>query len=212
MKDPGETSGCLVRIILAAGQSKRMGQAKALLPFGRQNVLERVVEAGRSVTALTVIVVNPRLREALDSIGGLEGVELVENTDPDSEQIDSLRLGIERLESLSSELPDGFFIHPVDVPLVGAADYEALALELGQGGAYEVFQPAFGQRHGHPVLCRYSLARRFLELPAGGTARDVIRNVRVSYVAVANPGVAEDMDTPADYSRLLELAGGEEPS
>ena len=50
MKDPGETSGCLVRIILAAGQSKRMGQAKALLPFGRQNVLERVVEAGRSVT------------------------------------------------------------------------------------------------------------------------------------------------------------------
>ena len=62
------------------------------------------------------------------------------------------------------------------------------------------------------MLCRYSLARRFLELPAGGTARDVIRNVRVSYVAVTNPGVAEDMDTPADYSRLLELAGGEEPS
>ena len=189
-----------------------MGQPKALLPFGRQNVLERVVEAGRSVTALTVIVINPRLREALDGAGGLEGVELVENTDPASEQIDSLKLGIERLEALGSGFPAGFFIHPVDYPLVGEEDYQALARELGQGGAYEVFQPACDQRHGHPVLCRHSLARRFLELPAGGTARDVIRDARVSYVAVSNPGVVEDMDTPADYSRLLELAGGEEPS
>ncbi len=212
MNDPGGASGGLGRIILAAGQSKRMGQPKALLPFGRQNVIERVFEAGRSVAGLAVIVVNPRLREALDEAGGFEGAELVENADPDSEQIDSLRLGIERLEALSSGQLEGFFIHPVDYPVVGAEDYEALARELGPGAGYDVFQPACRQRHGHPVLCRYSLARRFLELPAGGTARDVIGNVRVRYVAVSNPGVAEDMDTPADYSRLLELAGGEEPS
>ncbi len=212
MNEPGGASGYFARIILAAGQSKRMGQPKALLPFGRQNVIERVVEAGRSVASLTVIVVNPLLREVLDGAGGLEGVELVENADPASEQIDSLKLGIERLEALSSGLPDGFFIHPVDYPLVGEEDYEALARELGQAAGYEVFQPACRQRHGHPVLCRYSLARRFLELPAGGTARDVIRNARVGYVAVSNPGVVEDMDTPADYSRLLELAGGEESS
>ena len=212
MNDRGGASGHFARIILAAGQSKRMGQAKALLPFGHQNVIERVLEAGRSVAGLAVVVVNPHLREALADAGGLEGVELVENADPASEQIDSLKLGIERLEALSSGLPDGFFIHPVDYPLVGEEDYQALARELGQGEGYDVFQPACRQRHGHPVLCRYSLARNFLELPAGGTARDVIRKARVGYVAVSNPGVVEDMDTPADYSRLLELAGGEEPS
>ena len=169
-------------------------------------------KANAVVVGPLVVVVNPRLREALGSGAGFEGAELVENADPASEQIDSLRLGLKSLKAISSTAPDGFFIHPVDYPLVGADDYRALADELGQGGDYEVFQPACGQRHGHPVLCRYSLADRFLELPAGGTARDVIRSARVRYVAVSNPGVAEDMDTPEDYDRLLELAGGEEPS
>lgn len=214
MTDSSRDQGRFARIILAAGQSQRMGEPKALLSFGQQNVLERVIEAGRSVVELTVIVVNPALAAALGAAGPgrLEGVELVENTDPASEQIDSLKLGIERIEASSGKPPDGFFVHPVDYPLVRTNDYRELASEFVAGAGSDVFQPVFQQRHGHPVLCRYSLARRFLDLPAGGTARDVIRNVEVGYVAVSNPGVVEDMDTPADYSRLLELAGGEEPS
>lgn len=214
MNDSREGKGRFARIILAAGQSRRMGQPKALLPFGQQNVMERVIEAGRSVVELTVIVVNPGLANALGGagLGRLEGVELVENADPASEQIDSLKLGLERIDASSGKPPDGFFVHPVDYPLVCANDYGELASAFVAAAGSDVFQPVFQQRHGHPVLCRYSLARRFLELPAGGTARDVIRSVQVGYVGVSNPGVVEDMDTPADYSRLLELAGGEEPS
>ena len=76
MNDSREGKGRFARIILAAGQSRRMGQPKALLPFGQQNVMERVIEAGRSAVELTVIVVNPGLANALGG-AGLRGGGLV---------------------------------------------------------------------------------------------------------------------------------------
>ncbi len=214
-EQPG-TTGRFARVILAAGQSLRMGEPKALLPLGDRNVIERVIEAAGSIVELTVVVANPLLADALGGpgAGGGGGFELVLNTDPGSEQIDSLRLGIERMISSLEEPPDGFFLHPVDYPLVGEEDYRALRAAFSEppGTGIDVFQPVFAERHGHPVLCRYSLASRFLELSAGGTARDVIRSCPRGYVPTSNPGVVEDMDTPEDYSRLLGLIeGGEAP-
>lgn len=209
MNDQPGTSGRFTRVILAAGQSRRMGQPKALLPFGERNAIERVLAAGESMVELTVVVANSLLADALGGSepGGRKGFELVLNEDPGSEQIDSLRMGLERMIASVEDPPDGFFVHPVDYPLVCEEDYRALraAFTGSPGAGSDVLQPVFAERHGHPVLCRYSLARRFLELPAGGTARDVIRSCPRGYVPTSNPGVVEDMDTPEDYSRLLGL-------
>ncbi|MCS5627626.1 MAG: nucleotidyltransferase family protein [Planctomycetes bacterium] len=203
------------RVILAAGQAARMGQPKALLPFGEQNVIELVFAAGAAVTGTSVVVVNPALADVLEAFlpAGEQGVELVVNADPASEQIDSLKLGLERLAALPGGVAEWFFIHPVDYPLVGEADYRALAeaavSEQGEGA--DLLQPVCGERRGHPILCRGSLAGSFLELEAGQTARDVVRSAKVRYVPSANPGVVDDLDTPEDYSRLLAvLEGGDQ--
>ena len=82
-----------------------------------------------------------------------------------------------------------------------------LKTKCAPGTGIDVFQPVFAERHGHPVLCRCSLVRRFLELPVGGTARDVIRSCPRGYVLTSNPGVVEDMDTPEDYARELRKLG-----
>lgn len=213
MNEQAESAIRFGRVILAAGQATRMGEPKALLPFGEQNVIERVFEAGAALVELDVVVVNPALA---DVVGAFlpAGVELVVNSDPASEQIDSLKLGIERLVATGKYAGEGFFIHPVDYPLAGEADYRALAEAAVSPRAQgvEVLQPVFSGRHGHPVFCVGALARRFLDLRPGQTARDVVRSSRVDYVSSANPGVVEDMNTPEDYSRLLELFQGQNPA
>lgn len=209
MMDQGGAATRFGRVILAAGQAARMGQPKALLPFGEQSVIELVFAAGAAVTGVSVVVVNPALADVMEALlpAGERGVELVVNADPASEQIDSLKLGLERLAALPGGAAEWFFIHPVDYPLVGEADYRALAdaAVSAQGEGADLLQPVYGERHGHPILCRSALGGSFLELEEGKTARDVVRSAKVQYVPSANPGVVEDLDTPEDYSRLLAV-------
>ena len=67
-EQPG-TTGRFARVILAAGQSRRMGEPKALLPLGDRNVIERVIEAAGSIVELTVGVASPLLADALGGLG-----------------------------------------------------------------------------------------------------------------------------------------------
>jgi len=62
--------------------------------------------------------------------------------------------------------------------------------------------PAYGEKKGHPSLFPHSL---IMELATLSTLRDVIGTYpeRVRVVAVDDPAVIEDMDTPEDYRRLV---------
>ena len=200
----------LVQIVLAAGKSERMGQPKALLRFGEQTALELVLRAARGTVSSSLVVVRADDRDlrASTRLDVAARQEWVENAALDSEQIDSLRCALRRL--VGQEV-DGFFLHPVDVPLVLPDDYDILARALADDSArrFQVFQPTCRGRRGHPVLCRGSLATELLELPAGGTTRDVLSRHARQLVEVDSDGTADDMDRPADYERLLQRWGGD---
>jgi molybdenum cofactor cytidylyltransferase len=202
----------LAQVVLAAGGSSRMGEPKALLDFGDRTALELVVEAAAAVAARSVVVVSPAgaaWRERLRFPGLL--VDWVVNDRPASEQIDSLAFGLRRLEKVeaaSGRAFAAFFVQPVDCPLVTADDYRRLAAALAACADPQtsVFKPRAGGRHGHPILCRRALLEAFLAAAAAGeTARDVVGRARAASVDCTNPDLAEDMDSPADYRRLLAL-------
>jgi molybdenum cofactor cytidylyltransferase len=192
----------LAQVVLAAGRSERMGRPKALLGFGSETALSLVLRAGSTHAARALVVVGQELMSALDLSGACAGAEVVVNPRPQSEQLDSLQLA---LEALSASPPAGFFVHPADFPLVSAGDYALLAAAFRDPSlrAFQVFVPSHSLRRGHPLLCRWQLARAFLELPPGATARDVVARHAVAHVETPNRGVIEDMDTPEAYERLL---------
>jgi molybdenum cofactor cytidylyltransferase len=65
--------------------------------------------------------------------------------------------------------------------------------------------PEFGGKHGHPVLVGREMIEAFLRAPDASTARDIEhQNQRhIQYVAVDDPFVVLNVDTPLEYAALL---------
>ncbi len=184
-----------------------MGQPKALLRFGNWTALDLAVRnAIAAGVGRVVVVIGHRAEEirAAHTFTGL-GAEFTWtlNRAAESEQIDSLRMGLRALERDPLE---AFLFQPVDYPLVTRGDIELLIqAHRGHSGPERVFIPTYGGERGHPVLCRARMREVFLDLPPGKTARDAIEAGGIVHVEVQNPGVIEDMNTPDDYRRLREV-------
>jgi molybdenum cofactor cytidylyltransferase len=109
-------------VILAAGRSTRMSEPKPLLEVGGETFLRRSARTLRQAGCDHVyVVVNADAEWAEDAVRGVDA-ELVRNPDPDSEQVESLRIVLRGL-------PDGvagIVVLPVDLPLVAPETARAL--------------------------------------------------------------------------------------
>jgi len=201
------TDSSLALIILSAGRSTRMGESKALMRFGNWTTLELLVRTGAAAGIGRIVTVIGHRAEEIRAAHSFTGIGVnyswAMNRAQESEQIESLKAGLQALEG---EFLDAFFFLPVDYPLVTRADFTALiGAHRKHPGPENLFIPVFGEHRGHPVLCRAAMRETILALPAGKTARDLLAEEGVVPVEVQNPGILEDMDTRDDYRRLRDL-------
>lgn len=196
-------------VVLAAGRSSRMGRDKALLPVGDDTFLGNAIRTLRAGGCDPVVAVLPpgkgegRMAAEVDAAGGLR----VENPDPEAEQVDSLRIGLEALGSG----PAAAIVLPVDFPLAGPGVVATLVEAFRAKGA-PIVRPVHHDRPGHPVLLARDLWAELSDPDLERGARDVVHrhNEEIHDVPVDDRGVVVDVDTPEDFAR--EVAGrGEGP-
>jgi CTP:molybdopterin cytidylyltransferase MocA len=185
----------VVAIVLAAGEGRRMGGPKALVPTGEETFLGRAcrllarpgiasvvavlgAEAGRVRTAagippVATVVVNERWREGM---------------------LTSVWVGLDAAEALGAE---AVLLHPVDNPLVAPATIDAVVGALAEGALIAV--PTHAGRRGHPAGFARPSWPALRAAPLDGGARTVLAThaERVVHVA-AGPDCLVDLDTPAD--------------
>jgi molybdenum cofactor cytidylyltransferase len=192
-------------IILAAGASSRMGEAKAALPFGRtgETVLSRIVSvilAGgvRSVTVIAGAHIDA-VRHAMP--GHERRARVVEHPGWAQGQLSSLIAG---LNAIDDALLEAVLVTPVDVPLVSASTVAAVVAGWRRTRA-PIVRPVSGDRHGHPVIFDRSVfdELRSADPNIGAKAVFAAHRDRVLNVEVNDAGAFEDIDTPADYKRVL---------
>jgi molybdenum cofactor cytidylyltransferase len=182
-------------LILAAGQSSRMGSPKALLPFQGETFLETLL-ALFATRCSTVIVVLGAGAETIRMAIHREAL-FVDNRDYLSGQTSSLQAGLRAVPPDA----DGVLFTLVDHPSVAASTIDAL-LEP----PFPLIRiPRFGAERGHPVWFRRDLIPEFLALPPTGAANQVVRAHRdqTEFLDVSDPGVVADIDDPAAYQELL---------
>lgn len=191
-------------VILAGGRSARMGAPKALLDFRGEPFVVRILEAFEALDLKTrVLVLGPDAAARVRPAVARHDCLIVENPDVDGGPIASFRAA---LVALHATAPTGALVWPVDLPHVRIATVERLVEAWRRSGA-PVVLPTFGDRRGHPVVWDASL---FAELGASEAAsRDGARAVlhahvaQVQAVAVDDPAVIDQVNTPEDYERLV---------
>jgi molybdenum cofactor cytidylyltransferase len=197
-------------VILAAGESSRMGTDKALLPWppqivGQEPSKETFLSAAiRSLTLATdfILIVTGRNEAALAPIAYANGASVVTNPDPSRGQFSSLQVG---LHEVLNRGRDAAVITLVDRPPVSAATVQLLrdAFEFAPQDIWSVV-PELDGKHGHPYLVGRELIEIFLQAAATASAREVEHRYQdhIQYVAVDDPFVAVNINTPEDYAAL----------
>lgn len=193
----------LAGVVLAAGRSARMGSPKALLDFLGVPFAVRILEALEALEVKTrVVVLGPDAPRIQPALAGHDCV-IVENPDPETGPIASLRGALRALQPLQ---PSAVLVWPVDLPHVRVSTVERVLEAYRRTGAPAVV-PTFGDRRGHPVIWGSALFGELLDSAAATRegARAVLHahEKEIVTVSVDDPAVIDAVNTPEDYERLV---------
>ena len=196
----------LAAIVLAAGDSTRMGTPKAVLPdaSGRPFVA-RLVRTFRGAGIAEVVVVTGASHDAI--VAALEQdvadsmPRVVRNSDPSRGQLSSLWTGLDAVQEAAL---DAVLMTPVDVPMVNEGTVRAV-VEAWRQRRPPIARPVIGDRHGHPVLFDRTMFADLRRAPLAEGAKAVVHGHQhqLLNVEVDDEGCLTDVDTPADYDALL---------
>jgi molybdenum cofactor cytidylyltransferase len=202
----------LYAVILAAGESTRMGTDKALLPWPPatpglppvgQTFLSAAIQALYPFSEKVIVVVGKN-ENNLAPVVYANGASLVRNPDPDRGQFSSLQVG---LQEVLNEGRDAAMVTLVDRPPARVATLQTLCSTFADAGndVWAVV-PEYNGKHGHPFLLAREMIGAFLNAPPSANARDIEhQNLRhISYVVVDDPLVTMNVDTPQEYAALSQ--------
>lgn len=185
-------------LILAAGESSRMGKDKALLRYRGRSFLEKIVESVQEAGLLQIAVVLGHHATEIQAATNLEGVQVVVNPAYRLGQTSSLQAGLRALEATNSA---AILLCLVDHPAVSPEIIQQLCLCFRESDA-SVVVPVFEHRRGHPVIIGRSLFPALLDLKPGEGANEVIRKSPTFLLQMNDAAVLLDIDRPEDYALL----------
>ena len=184
-------------ILLAAGESRRMGSPKALLHYQGQTFVERICAAFLTAGVDELIVVlGARAEEIGRALPAHPALRSVVNSRYSQGQLSSLMVGIGALSPES----EAAIVNLVDHPLVSSETITAV-LDSFRAAPVPIVIASYQGKRGHPVLFSSQVYGEILAAPLDQGAKVVVRKdpARVREVPLDDPGILVDIDTPEDY-------------
>lgn len=186
-------------ILLAAGQSRRMGSNKLLLPLDGKPVITLIVdELLRSPADQVMVVVNSESSPIRQALAG-RLVHWTVNSDPSREMLVSIRCGLRALPPQA----EAALVVLGDQPGL-KAEIVARLIQTFRNFGHGLIVPAWQGKRGHPCLIARPYWDEILNSHAGQGMRGLLQAhaQEVCVLPVDTPNVLEDMDYPEDYQRL----------
>lgn len=188
----------ITAIILAAGESKRMGEPKMLMPWGKSTVLQTVISTFQASGIKDILVVTGGARQQIETLIG-KTVETVFNEDyQKGEMLSSIQLGL----SVKMREASAALICLGDQPQVEERTVRSICNTF-QLNKSQLVVPSYEMQRGHPWLVARPLWDEILTIKPPKTLRDFLKkhSREIHYVIADNPSVLADLDTPEDYAK-----------
>ena len=189
----------IAAILLAAGQSKRMGSNKQLLPLeGKpfiRHCLDNLFKAGLN----DIVVVLGSFGNQIEPVISKLPVSIAWNSAQDSEMADSVRIGMNALPANVT----GVLVCLGDHPLVKASTIQKISSHF-MTHPDKIIIPRYSGKKGHPTLFPRSVIEEIFTV---STLRDIVHrnHNRLAFLDSSDPGVAMDIDTPEDFEMIASV-------
>jgi molybdenum cofactor cytidylyltransferase len=191
----------LAAAILAAGESRRMGRPKALLPLDGLTFVEHLLAAVRHPRVEIVRVVLGSNAEQIRAQLHLDSGTIAVNENWRRGQLSSIQVAI---RSLPTGATEGLLLCPVDHPLITACLVSQLIAEFDASQKLIALPTHLGRR-GHPVIFRHSLYDELLAASPDVGARQVVwaHAGEIAEVPTDQAGVIQNLNDPVTLRSAL---------
>ncbi|MEO2023728.1 MAG: nucleotidyltransferase family protein [Pirellulaceae bacterium] len=195
-------------IIPAAGQSRRMGRPKLLMPWGSGCVIDQVLQAWcQSQVSETLVTVRADDEPLLQQCAQ-HAVEVVVMDPPPADMKASVQGALDHIQrSYQPQDSDVWMLAPADMPRL-SSELINHVLAAHQPSQPAIIAPRVGELKGHPVLFPWEWAATVNQLDSDQGIRELWARHPGRTIAWGDERPLEDIDTPADYQQLKSQQEG----
>jgi len=187
--------------ILAAGESRRMGTPKALLPYRGKNFAEHLIEVTRHRRVGIMRIILGAGAESIKEKARLNADSIVLNENWAQGQLSSIQAAI---RSLPANATEGLILCPVDHPLISAGLVARLIEQFDSSGK-QIVLPTYQGRRGHPAIFHASLFAELLRASPEVGARQVVwaHSQNVQEVPTEEEGVVLNLNDAETFKKFV---------
>lgn len=195
-----KTFGNISLILLAAGESSRLGTPKQLLVYKGKNLMQHTIDLNQTRCLEMVIVLGAFKKEIL-AVVDILGIEVVENVNWSEGLASSIRCGLSSVLETNPET-EAVILVLCDQPFLTAEILHEI-IEKYHSSGQSIVHCSYGDVSGPPTLFHKSLFPYLMELKGGQGAKKVVEMFPDQVAYVDFPKGKLDIDTAADYHQLL---------
>lgn len=190
-------------IILAAGNSSRLGKPKQLLQFKGNSLLRHTVIQAKLLENSLVVVVTGAYKEAIDSELTFTSSNVVFNEQWEEGMASSIRAGLNYILKVNPQVQACIFT-VCDQPFISSQVFYNLLNEQKSSGR-GIVASSYAGTIGTPVLFRHNYFNALLNLKGHEGAKKLLKLYTVDVAKISFEKGATDIDTATDYDNLINL-------
>jgi len=191
-------------VLLAAGESSRMGRPKQLLKHGDLTLLQHSIHVAHEADVSTIVVVLGAHADSMNNDFSTKSV-FVTNSNWKEGMASSIQLGIKSLLDREAET-EGAILMVCDQPYVNSLLLNTL-IETYKTTGKQIVASGYDNTFGPPVFFHKLFFPELLQLKGDVGAKSVIKKHEEQVEIVLFPEGSIDIDTDVDYQKLLKATG-----
>lgn len=191
---------CVGIIVLAAGESSRLGHPKQLLAYRGQTLLQYTLEQATASNAQQVVVVLGASADTIKKGINDDEIDVVINADWKEGMASSIRTGTKNITEVNPSV-DGIILLVCDQPFVDTALLNNL-ITTHQKTNKRIVACSYENTFGPPAFFHQSLFPELLQLKGDTGARSIVQHHLDDVEAIPFPQGTFDVDTAADYEKI----------